>query len=127
MKNIILIAIILAAGWYLYKQYGPTQLSSIDSSYKNPTKCITKDGQTLYGDLPQGTVCAQEIPVEGTVTIMSSRNSSKVATSSFRCDGRTYCSQMTSCEEATFFLQNCPNVKMDGNNDGVPCEKQWCR
>ena len=104
MKNIILIAIILAAGWYLYKQYGPTQLSSIDSSYKNPTKCITKDGQTLYGDLPQGTVCAQEIPVEGTVTVMSSRNSSKVATSSFRCDGRTYCSQMTSCEEATFFL-----------------------
>lgn len=46
--------------------------------------------------------------------------------SRFRCDGRTYCSQMTSCEEARFFLQNCPNVKMDGNNDGVPCEKQWC-
>jgi endonuclease YncB( thermonuclease family) len=45
----------------------------------------------------------------------------------FKCDGRTYCSQMTSCEEATFFLQNCPGVKMDGNNDGVPCEKQWCR
>ena len=45
----------------------------------------------------------------------------------FRCDGRTHCSHMTSCEEATFFLQNCPNVKMDGNNDGVPCEKQWCR
>ncbi|BBA34734.1 hypothetical protein sS8_2789 [Methylocaldum marinum] len=27
---------------------------------------------------------------------------------------------MTSCEEATYFLQNCPGVKMDGNNDGVP-------
>jgi hypothetical protein len=47
-------------------------------------------------------------------------------TSSFTCDGRTYCSQMTSCEEATFFLRNCPGVKMDGNNDGIPCEKQWC-
>jgi hypothetical protein len=46
---------------------------------------------------------------------------------SFRCDGRTYCSQMTSCAEATFFLKNCPGVKMDGNNDGVPCEQQWCR
>lgn len=44
----------------------------------------------------------------------------------FSCDGRTYCSQMTSCEEATFFLRNCPGVKMDGNNDGVPCEQQWC-
>jgi len=45
----------------------------------------------------------------------------------FRCDGRTYCSQMTSCAEANFFLRNCPGVKMDGNNDGVPCEKQWCK
>ncbi|RPH91186.1 MAG: DNA-binding protein [Chroococcales cyanobacterium metabat2.561] len=44
----------------------------------------------------------------------------------FRCDGRTHCSQMTSCAEATFFLRNCPNVKMDGDGDGVPCESQWC-
>ena len=43
-----------------------------------------------------------------------------------RCDGRTYCSQMTSCAEATYFLQNCPGTQMDGNGDGVPCEKQWC-
>ncbi|UOO77884.1 excalibur calcium-binding domain-containing protein [Neisseria sp. Dent CA1/247] len=47
--------------------------------------------------------------------------------SGFTCDGRTRCSQMTSCEEAKFFLQNCPNTKMDGNHDGVPCESQWCR
>ena len=44
----------------------------------------------------------------------------------FHCDGRVYCSQMSSCEEAKFFLQHCPDVKMDGDNDGVPCEKQWC-
>lgn len=47
--------------------------------------------------------------------------------STFRCDGRTHCSQMTSCEEARFFLKTCPGVEMDGNNDGVPCERQWCR
>jgi hypothetical protein len=46
--------------------------------------------------------------------------------SQFKCDGRTHCSQMTSCAEATYFIQHCPNTKMDGNNDGVPCEKQWC-
>jgi len=44
----------------------------------------------------------------------------------FRCDGRTYCSQMTSCAEATFFLKNCPGTKMDGDNDGEPCEQQLC-
>jgi cold shock CspA family protein len=45
----------------------------------------------------------------------------------YRCDGRTHCSQMTSCEEAKFFLKNCPGTQMDGNNDGIPCEKQWCK
>ena len=44
----------------------------------------------------------------------------------FTCDGRIYCSQMTSCKEAKYFLKNCPGTKMDGNNDGVPCEQQWC-
>lgn len=48
------------------------------------------------------------------------------ASSPFKCDGRTHCSQMTSCAEATYFIQHCPNTAMDGNNDGVPCERQWC-
>lgn len=48
------------------------------------------------------------------------------APGSFQCDGRTSCSQMTSCAEATYFIRNCPNTKMDGNGDGVPCESQWC-
>lgn len=44
----------------------------------------------------------------------------------FTCDGRTHCSQMSSCSEAKYFLANCPGAKMDGNHDGVPCEQQWC-
>jgi Excalibur calcium-binding domain len=44
----------------------------------------------------------------------------------FTCDGRTHCSQMRSCEEAKYFLANCPGVKMDGDRNGIPCEKQWC-
>jgi hypothetical protein len=54
------------------------------------------------------------------------RPKSQVA-SRYSCDGRLHCSQMTSCEEATYFLKNCPGVKMDGGGDGVPCERQWCR
>lgn len=48
------------------------------------------------------------------------------ATPGFRCDGRTRCSEMKSCAEATFFLRNCPGVEMDGDGDGIPCERQWC-
>lgn len=44
----------------------------------------------------------------------------------YRCDGRTHCSQMTSCAEATWFINHCPGTQMDGNHDGVPCETQWC-
>lgn len=44
----------------------------------------------------------------------------------YACDGRTQCFQMTSCEEANFFITHCPNTKMDGDHDGIPCETQWC-
>ena len=52
--------------------------------------------------------------------------STRVPEQTFRCDGRTRCSQMTSCEEAKYFLRTCPGVEMDGDHDGVPCEQQWC-
>ena len=49
-----------------------------------------------------------------------------IEATAYRCDGRRYCSQMSSCKEAQFFLKNCPATKMDGDHDGVPCEEQWC-
>lgn len=54
-------------------------------------------------------------------------SSSNFSTSSnFNCEGKTHCSQMVSCEEAKFYLANCPNTKIDGDRDGVPCERQHC-
>ena len=41
----------------------------------------------------------------------------------YTCDGRKHCAEMTSCEEAISFVNNCPDTKMDGDNDGKPCEK----
>ena len=64
---------------------------------------------------------SQETEPDDVAAFLSEQSSSQ-----FSCDGREYCSQMTSCEEAQFFLRNCPDVKMDGNNDGIPCERQWC-
>jgi hypothetical protein len=67
-------------------------------------------------------------PKSGSVEGPGDLRSSDVATKrdAFRCDGRTHCSQMTSCEEAEYFLANCPGIEMDGDRDGVPCERQWC-
>lgn len=98
MKNLIVVLLLAALGWYGYGKY-QDKLSA------------------------QRAVAAE----------LKSPGSKKVdrplapSTASFTCDGRTYCSQMTSCAEATFFLKNCPGTKMDGNHDGIPCEKQWCK
>jgi cold shock CspA family protein len=56
----------------------------------------------------------------------TARRPSAPAAPQWRCDGRQHCSQMTSCAEAKFFIRNCPNTKMDGDGDGIPCERQWC-
>lgn len=55
------------------------------------------------------------------------QRSAPVASHNFQCDGRQHCSQMRSYEEAVFFLRNCPNTKMDGDGDGIPCEQQFRR
>ena len=44
----------------------------------------------------------------------------------FQCQGKRRCSEMTSCEEAIFYLENCPGVQIDGDGDGIPCESQFC-
>ncbi|MCI5114838.1 MAG: cold-shock protein [Candidatus Electrothrix sp. AW2] len=44
----------------------------------------------------------------------------------YKCAGKRHCSEMISCSEAFFYQENCPGTKMDGDGDGIPCEKQWC-
>lgn len=44
----------------------------------------------------------------------------------FSCQGKTHCSQMISCDEAKYYLAHCPNVKINGDHDGEPCESQLC-
>ena len=67
-------------------------------------------------------------PAQTAKTSVASTTAQPVkTTTTFKCDGRQHCSQMTSCSEAKYFLKNCPGVKMDGDNDGIPCEDQWCK
>jgi hypothetical protein len=97
IKRLLLIAFLCFAGWKSYE------------TFQTPRFAHAEAGQASDKASDQDSIPAPP------------------ATSKFTCDGRTHCSHMTSCEEATFFLRNCPGTKMDGNNDGIPCEKQWCR
>jgi hypothetical protein len=99
MKKFIFAAIMLLIAWQIYIRIQPKTLPRIIS--------------------PPET--------ESSAPMSSSKASAVQPATQFKCDGRTRCSQMTSCEEAMFFLENCPGVEMDGDHDGVPCESQWCK
>ena len=40
----------------------------------------------------------------------------------FTCGTKRYCKEMTSCEEAEYYLNECGLTRLDGDKDGVPCE-----
>ena len=44
----------------------------------------------------------------------------------FECLGKVSCSEMSSCEEAKYYMLNCPNTQLDPDKDGIPCEKSVC-
>ena len=41
--------------------------------------------------------------------------------SGWTCGVKTTCGQMSSCEEATFYLTQCGVKRLDGDGDGIPC------
>jgi len=107
MRRLIIFLLIAVAGWQGYTKYQGHRLAQADES-------VASEAATpVEAAVPAASTVRDERPVSAPA-------------SQFRCDGRTHCSQMTSCEEATFFLRNCPDTKMDGDNDGIPCERQWC-
>ncbi len=46
-----------------------------------------------------------------------------LAGGAFQCGTKRFCGEMASCAEARFFLAQCGLSRLDGNSDGVPCEK----
>ncbi len=40
-----------------------------------------------------------------------------------KCGKKRFCSQMSSCEEALFYFRVCRLKRLDGDGDGVPCER----
>ena len=90
--SICLIAVTVFAGWSYFQSKKAEQLT-------------TDDEQMAPADL-----------------MSASEPTQKKRPPAFQCDGRVYCSDMHSRAEAEFFVKHCPGTKMDGDNDGVPCE-----
>ena len=75
-------------------------------------------GYAIYHKYQRSNLAAQT-PNPIQTIVEPSKNANPNA---YRCDGRIHCSDMNSREEARWFVRNCPGTKMDGNNDGEPCE-----
>jgi hypothetical protein len=39
------------------------------------------------------------------------------------CERQPYCYELTSCADAMYYFKNCGLDRLDGDNDGVPCER----
>lgn len=126
---VVALAVVLGLSVFGYGRWAPGHRASsvpleaalTDPTPPQPSVPVTAPSPPPTSDSQRSPAPAPSIRSSPTPTPAPAR-----ASPSFRCDGRLHCSQMTSCEEAHYFLAHCPGVKMDGNNDGVPCEQQWC-
>ena len=50
------------------------------------------------------------------------QNKLAYAPPAYKCGAKTKCSQMSSCDEAYFYLQECGLTRLDRDKDGIPCE-----
>jgi hypothetical protein len=116
---IVLVAVLVSYGYREYSRRAAQQPVAASEVSEEMTAARSSQEEAALSQRAADSFSSSQ---DGAITQPEDR----MSPSSFKCDGRTYCSQMTSCDEATFFLRNCPNVKMDGDLDGVPCEQQWC-
>ncbi|WP_082582547.1 excalibur calcium-binding domain-containing protein [Mesorhizobium sp. Root172] len=55
-------------------------------------------------------------------TLIKGSSFSRIA-QSWSCQPRLTCSQISSCDEARWYLENCSwGGKLDRDSDGIPCE-----
>jgi len=40
----------------------------------------------------------------------------------YTCGSKRYCTEMNSCDEAMYYFETCNLDRLDGDNDGIPCE-----
>lgn len=68
----------------------------------------------------------ESITPETSESIRTNKVAGRESNQIFTCSGKTNCSEMSSCDEAMYYLKHCPGTIADGDHDGIPCEDQWC-
>ena len=133
--GLIIIAVLAVLVYYKYQDYRQVQQLKAQQLMQQQAQIVEQQRKAL-GNLPDRVLSEQGQRHLDNTSSQSSRvevingaanTQAQVTTSQFSCDGREHCNQMHSYEEAVFFIKNCPNTKMDGDHDGIPCEDQFGR
>ncbi|WDZ51962.1 cold shock domain-containing protein [Acinetobacter vivianii] len=125
--GLIVIAILSGLVFHKYQSYQQSKKLKAAQLIEEQRKIVEQQRQAI-GELPEVKLSEKTKRALESSHVQSVQNkSSTKANHQFQCDGREHCSQMSSYEEALFFLKNCPNTKMDGDGDGIPCERQFGR
>jgi hypothetical protein len=54
--------------------------------------------------------------------VQSARREVPRSRADWQCGETTYCTQMSSCDEASLHDRRCGLLRLDGDRDGIPCE-----
>ncbi len=123
--GLIVISILAGLVFKKYQSYAESKELKTAQLIAEQKKIVQQQRDAL-GELPEIKLSQKtENALQASTSVPVMNNQSQQLTANqtqFKCDGRQHCSQMRSREEAEFFVRNCPNTKMDGDNDGEPCE-----
>jgi endonuclease YncB( thermonuclease family) len=109
--------ILSGMAWW-YRAYAKDQSAQDRGRYESAVDEARKRKRGLW---------SEPNPVPPWVWRRGERTSSKSeAVADTQCGSKQYCREMTSCEEAKFYLKQCGRSSLDGDQDGLPCESM-CR
>lgn len=99
MLRLILILVLVAAGWYGWGKYQASVHPERAASARQPGK--------------------KTAPAPG--------SDADEPLTFYTCDSRNSCAQMTSCDEVKYFLKHCPAVPLGASGESPSCLKQLCQ
>ena len=126
--GLLIVVILLGLVYTKYQSYQVQKQQKVEQLMLEQQRIIEEQRATVGEIKEQGLSAQGKKNLEQSISVpIKAMPSSTSVSSPYQCDGRTHCSQMNSREEARWFVRNCPGTKMDGNNDGQPCERQFGR
>lgn len=106
-----------------YQVISIAQLEQLSGIKPFPKLSVSAKQNTMSLPVPSGQNSNAHSNTMKSAPIQPQQAPSVNKTESMKCGTKTVCRQMSSCDEAKFYLNVCGVSSLDGNSDGIPCSK----